>query len=194
MMYGGKNMKRKTKRWICSFLTVGLVLTGMVPAQAYTKPQEAEEILQGGYAKDEQAYQIYPIPQSVDYEPGEFQITQEVNIVCEDGIDTYTKAFLEEILEKYGRTVTESSSAVSGKSNILLGTDGSDQAAVQWSALHSSIEDDQLFDRTDAYFLDAENGDVAIIGKDTDAVYCGLATLQMMFSSFAGDRFLNVEI
>ena len=117
MMYGGKNMKRKTKRWICSFLTVGLVLTGMVPAQAYTKPQEAEEILQGGYAKDEQAYQIYPIPQSVDYEPGEFQITQEVNIVCEDGIDTYTKAFLEEILEKYGRTVTESSSAVSGKSN-----------------------------------------------------------------------------
>ena len=187
-------MKRKTKRWICSFLTVGLVLTGMVPAQAYTKPQEAEEILQGGYAKDEQAYQIYPIPQSVDYEPGEFQITQEVNIVCEDGIDTYTKAFLEEILEKYGRTVTESSSAVSGKSNILLGTDGSDQAAVQWSALHSSIEDDQLFDRTDAYFLDAENGDVAIIGKDTDAVYCGLATLQMMFSSFAGDRFLNVEI
>ncbi len=33
-----------------------------------------------------------------------------------------------------------------------------------------------------------------ILGKDTDSVYYGLATLQMMFSSFNGKKFLNVQI
>ena len=33
-----------------------------------------------------------------------------------------------------------------------------------------------------------------ILGQDTDAVYYGLATLQMMFFFFCGKPFLNVQI
>ena len=33
-----------------------------------------------------------------------------------------------------------------------------------------------------------------ILGADTDGVFYGVATLKMMFSSFAGEKFLPVEI
>ncbi len=39
----------------------------------------------------ENFYEIYPKPQEISYSGGEFQISDEINIVYDDGIDTYTK-------------------------------------------------------------------------------------------------------
>ena len=187
-------MKEKVKKGISFLLAVGMVLTSVLPAQAYTKPQEAEAQLQNGYSENSSEYQIFPIPQKVTYEDQEFQITDEVNVVYEEGIDSYTKAFLEEVLANYGRTVIASTAIDSSKSNILLGIEGSNGAADAWTDVNSSVETEDLFEQTDAYLLDAQNGTIAIVGKDTEAAYYGVATLQMMFSSFAGEKFLNAEI
>ena len=45
-----------------------------------------------------------------------------------------------------------------------------------------------------AVTADEPRGTITIVGADSDGVYCGLATLQMMFSSFSGRYLLPVTI
>lgn len=191
------NMKR-TKQLIGFLLAAALLFTG-VPVSAFEPPAKAEEILHNGYSDTENAYAIYPIPQSIYYSAdgsfteGSFTLGTNVSVVAEEGIDPYTQAFLDEILADYGRTKSASQTVGSG-SQILLGIKGSGGAADTWAKDNVTVKDADLFEQTDAYLLYAKNGTIVILGKDADAAYYGLATLQMMFSSFNGNRFLNVQI
>ena len=191
---------KRTKQLISFLLAAGLLFTS-VPA-AFEPPKEAEESLRGGYADTEDAYAIYPIPQSIDYSMGgSFTLGTDVSVVSETGIDPYTNAFLDEILEDYNRTKSTAQTVGSG-SQILLGVKGSGGVVDQWAEDHITLNESPaeggdaagLFEKTDAYLLSAKDGTIVILGRDTDAVYHGLATLQMMFSSFNGSRFLNVQI
>ena len=51
----------------------------------------------------------------------------------------------------------------------------------------------EFYKKPDAYVLDADaqKKDIVIEGKDTDATFHGVATLQMMFSSFSGKKFFG---
>lgn len=183
---------KRTKQFISILLTAGMLLTG-IPVFAFSPPAEAEEILQNGYSSDSGRYAIYPVPQSEDYlDQGEFELETDVSVVSEEGIDNYTNAFLDEILSDYGRTKTSAKAAGNG-SQILLGIKGSGGAADAY-ADSVALKDAELFTKTDSYLLSAKDGSILILGQDTDAVYHGLATLQMMFSSFNGTKFLNVQI
>lgn len=55
-----------------------------------------------------------------------------------------------------------------------------------------------LFEKTDAYALDVDQDGntsvIAIVGKDTDAAFYGLSSLEMMFSSFEGNQLKKVSI
>ena len=54
------------------------------------------------YEKVNTDYEIYPSPQSVEYEEGSFNFGNGVNVIYENGIDNYTKARLEnEILKAH---------------------------------------------------------------------------------------------
>ena len=75
----------------------------------------------GAFAKEADQYKIYPIPQSVTYGNSSFIMSEDVNVVAEEGIDKYTVNFLKEVLEKNDRTMNLSEDIVSGKTNILLG-------------------------------------------------------------------------
>ncbi len=192
---------KRTKQLISLILAAGLLLTS-VPTSAFEPPSKAEEILQDGYASTDDAYAIYPIPQDIDYSMGgSFSLETNISVVCEDGIDGYTIDFLDEILTDYGRTKSESQTVGSG-SQILLGIKGSGGVVDKWAENHITLKESSeeeedasgLFEKTDAYLLSAQNGTIVILGKDTDAAYYGLATLQMMFSSFNGNKFLNVQI
>lgn len=184
---------KKTKQCISFLLAAALLLTG-IPAAAYEPPSSASETLRDGYASSEDAYAIYPVPQHADYAPaGSFTLDDEISVVCESGIDDPTKTFLNEILDNYGRTA-KPSQTIGGGSQILLGVKGSGQAVDAWFDEHVTQKNADLFEKTDAYLLSAKDGTIAILGKDEDAAYYGLATLQMLFSSFAGAKFLNVQI
>lgn len=184
----------KKARQIVSFLlAAGMMITSVFPAAAYEKPINAETALHDGYASTQDAYAIYPIPQNTVYPGGGFTLGESVQVVSENGIDEYTNRFLEEILSDYGRKKTESSTIGAGQ-KILLGIKGSGGVVDAWADSNVSISKENLFEQTDAYLLSAKDGTIVILGQDTDAVYYGLATLQMMFSSFAGNRFLNVQI
>lgn len=184
---------KRTKRLLSLLLAAGLLLT-CAPAKAYDPPAEAENILQDGYAETESAYAIYPIPQDIDYSAeGSFTLGTNVSVVSETGIDSHTTRFLDEILADYGRTKT-ASQTIGTDSQILLGIQESGGAVDTWVKNNITPKNAALFEQTDAYLLSADNGTIVILGKDTDAVYYGLATLQMMFSSFNGTKFLNVQI
>lgn len=184
---------KRTKRWISFLLTAGMLLSGM-PAFAFTSPEGAQEVLKDGYSSSQDQYAIYPVPRDADYGTGgEFQLDENVAVVSEAGVDEYTTDFLDEILENYGRTKTQALAPAASGSQILLGIKGSGGAADAY-AEKISLRKSDLFEQTDAYLLSAKDGTIVILGKDADSVYYGLATLQMMFSSFNGKRFLNVQI
>ena len=85
----------------------------------------------GAFAKEADQYKIYPIPQSVTYGNSSFIMSEDVNVVAEEGIDKYTVNFLKEVLEKNDRTMNLSEDIVSGKTNILLGVKESGGVAVR---------------------------------------------------------------
>ena len=74
----------------------------------------------------------------------------------------------------------------------MIGIKDSGDQADQW--FQDKGIDDALFSRSDAYSLYAEDGSIYILGKDATAAFYGVSTLKMMFSSFAGEKFLPVEI
>ena len=175
---------------------------------AYPLPAGAEEVTAGvpespwvsewqegdAYSANEDAYQIYPVPQSVDYTESEgaaFVLPDEVKVVAGEGIDQPTLGYLEDVLGEYGRTGRPAENA-EGEGNIVIGVLGTGDQADLW--FQGKGMDTEIFDQPDAYALSAEEGNIYILGKDTDAAFRGVATLKMMFSSFAGERFLPVRI
>lgn len=175
---------------------------------AYPLPAGAEAVTAGvpespwvsewqegdAYSVSEDAYQIYPGPQSVDYTGSEgaaFVLPDEVAVVAGENIDEPTLDYLEEVLGEYGRTGQPAEKA-EGEGNIVIGVLGTGDQADLW--FQEKGLDTEVFDQPDAYALYAEEGNIYILGKDTDAAFRGVATLKMMFSSFAGERFLPVRI
>lgn len=157
-------------------LALGIGLTGTLPVHA----EEAKE------------YKIYPIPQSVSYSESEFTLNS-VEIVAEEEVDEYTLKFLKEVLDNNEISYTVGTSIDPEKQQILLGVEGS-KGIVDLYADEVTISKEALYQENDAYLLKADQGQILIEGKDTDSVYFGIATLQMMCSSFEGNVFKDVQI
>ena len=109
----------------------------------------------------------------------------------EKDVDEATKKHLQKVLDKYGRTAKKEK-ADKKESKIILGIYGKDDEADKW--FKDKNLDAKHFEKEDAYALYAKDGDIVILGKDSDAVFYGVSTLEMMFSSFAGKKFYPVEI
>ena len=199
------NWKRKA---LSLLLSASLVASLAAPALAMTPPTDSAvpDTLADGFSDDPTRYEIYPVPHHIEYPSDTTKIvpTSTVNVVAEENIDSYTLAFLRAILSDYGLTMNQTDKIVSGQTNILLGIHGSegkaDTAAPEpktYSDLFTSY--DKVVDgKYDPYLMavtaDEPRGTITILGADSDGVYCGLATLQMMFSSFAGRYLLPVTI
>ena len=178
--------KKKAKRLLSFFLAAAMVLSMCLGVSAAPKAEND--------TKAETKYKLYPIPRSVVYDGGIFEMTDTVNIVYEEAIDEYTQAFLEEVLSEYGVNYEKSTQAADDKTNILLGVKGSEGVADSYISEQVSIEDTDLFEQIDPYVLSAKDDIIAIVGDDTDSTFYGIATLQMMLTSFDDDTLLNVQI
>lgn len=193
-------MRTQIKKAVGIIIAAMIVISSCLAASAYTAPVQdgVESILADGYSTDPNRYEIYPLPQSVVYDneetPTSFEITKEVNVVYDNDTDAATKSFLNEVLDKYGIKATEGTQTVSDKTNILVGVKDSGGAADTYVKENITIKNETLFDNYNPYVLSAKEGTIAILGGDTDSAYYGIATLQMMFSSFAGEKFLTAQI
>ena len=186
--------KSKLFRGLSVMLALVLGTSAALPAMAAEPTvQIAVPEVAAGTSDDANTYAIYPIPQSIIYGGGDFTL-KDVVIVAEEGIDVYTTDFVKEVLGDYNVSYKEAATVQSGKTNILLGIDGSKGVVDTYVNNNVEIIDDALYEKNDAYMLNASDDVIVIEGKDTDSVYYGVATLQMMFSSFGGEKFLDAHI
>ena len=58
----------------------------------------------------------------------------------------------------------------------------------------ATVAEDDFFEQNDAYTLETKEKQIKIVGKDSDAVFRGIATLKMMLSSFENNKLLGVRI
>ena len=193
--------KRIWKEMASAVLAASMIVTMFpnipVSARDSAEPQNVKSPWESDWQENDPAsitdkYQIYPVPQKITYPQGDtFTIADTVNVVAGEGVDAASKDYLAEVLNEYGREETYSDETGEGN-DIILGIRGSQDEADQW--FENQNLDGSLFENNDAYALYAKDGDIVILGADTDGVFYGVATLKMMFSSFAGEKFLPVEI
>ena len=77
--------------------------------------------------------------------------------------------------------------------NILIGIKDSNGYVDNYVKNNYSVGNN-LFDKTDSYFLKVDNGTVIILGKDTDAAFYGLTTLYHVFNQLEGRTIRNFEV
>lgn len=132
-------------------------------------------------AAESKEYEIYPNPHVMTYSGQDYIVKKEVNVVLEKGIDSYTKDRLDEVLDLKGITYTTSDAVVEGKTNILVGIEGSGEYVDTYSD-KITVTTDKLYDKLDSYVLDNDNGVITVVGRDTDAAFYGLTTLYHVFT------------
>lgn len=190
-------MIKKSKRYLSAMLTGAILLSNMsgtisVSAETLSSGVQAAEVT----TVENTEYEIYPSPQSIEYEEGSFSFDNGVNVVYESGIDIYTKARLEnEILKanNIGYEVSSSNVVVDGKANILVGIEGSGEFVDQYADKYTlSIEN--LFSKIDSYFLAADNNVITVLGKDTDSAFYGLTTLYHVVNQINNNTIRNFKI
>ena len=161
-----KNVKRKASKGL-ALLTATAVAAVTVLGTGTPAAQAAEA-----------EYEIYPKPHEISYEGESWIIKNEVNVVYEDGIDEATQDRLEEVFAlKDGITVSESDEIVEGKTNVLVGINGSDGYVDQYAEANVEVSTEGLFDELDSYVLDSKEDVITVLGADTDASFYGLTTL-----------------
>lgn len=133
----------------------------------------------------EKVYKIYPTPHKVSYGSGMLRPGEKANTIVESGIDSVTENKMLEVLAS-NRIEAEKSGSLSGDmTNVLVGIYGSGGVADRFVRDIEGVTKEH-FDKIDAYVLAVTSKGIAIVGKDTDAVFYGLATLQMIFDQADG--------
>ena len=190
-------MIKKSKRYLSAMLTGAILLSNMsgtisVSAETLSNGVQTVEVT----TLENTEYEIYPSPQSIEYEEGSFSFDNGVNVVYESGIDIYTKARLEnEILKanNIGYEVSSSNTVIDGRTNILVGIEGSGEFVDKYAEKYT-LSTENLFSKIDSYFLAADNNIITVLGKDTDAAFYGLTTLYHVVNQINNNRIRNFKI
>ena len=133
----------------------------------------------------QQGYVIYPVPQTQQLTSGQSRISGPVNIVAEPGIDEATVARARQVLADKGIASSVSGRVSGGKTNLLLGIQGSGKTAdaeAGRQGLDRSVFTLPKYDRHIVSLTADKKGraQLLVLGEHTDAVFCGLATVEQM--------------
>lgn len=130
------------------------------------------------------AYTIYPVPHAQKALGGNTSFTEQVTIVAEPAIDQVTINRALQILSDKGLKATVSAKANAKTSNVYLGVDGSKGVANAYANKlrinRKALSVAGKFDRHVLVMSGSKKADVLIIGENTDATFCGLASLEQM--------------
>ncbi len=131
------------------------------------------------------AYQIYPVPHRQELVQGHARFTRQVCIVAEPGIDEVTVARARQVVEACGLEAVTSDRIRKNQTNVLLGINGSKGLADKEAkrlGLSRDVFSLPKFDRHILSLRADKRGDaqVVVLGENTDATFCGLASLEQM--------------
>lgn len=138
-------------------------------------------------------YEIYPRPQKAEYSGQSFAISPTVNVVCESGVDRYTKKRLERILTRAGVKFARSAAVVPGRTNVLVGINGSGGVADGYFDRNAPHEDG-FFKKIDAHIVSVKGNVIAVLGADADSAFYGVTTLKHVFNQLDGKQVREFRI
>lgn len=129
-------------------------------------------------------YVIYPVPQQQIKVNGTASFTSQVDVVTETDIDEVTRNRLVEILSEKGITPIFTVSPQEGRATVWLGVNGSGEAADMKAtemSLLRTVFSNTKYDRH-ILALREKSGiaQLVVLGENTDAVFCGLASLEQI--------------
>ena len=130
-------------------------------------------------------YTIYPVPhEQVINNADKAMFTQEVNIIAEHGIDNVTIERAVQVLTEHGLTAQKSNKFEQNQTNVLLGINGSGGLTDRRFTLMGLKRNVFSINKHDRHILSltATSGvaQILILGENTDAVFCGLASLEQI--------------
>lgn len=134
-------------------------------------------------------YEIYPTVQSITYGDKNSTISGKYNIVYESKIDSYTKNKAIDVLSRKNVKTSIGDDISTEKGNLLLGVYSSKEK------VDSYITEDVSYisEKIDSYYLSIKDNNIVILGKDSDSVYYGLSTLDLIFQQ-TQDEVRELEI
>ncbi len=175
-------MKRVSSLVLAAVMAMGIVAQPLAASAAAVSEPNAND-----------GYEIYPVPQSITYQTGDFILKDKVNVIYEEGIDEATKARVQEVLNLKNLTVA-GHDVVPGQTNILVGTvDNTDKKVDDYIA-KKKLSDEELFKKTDSYILSSDNGTFAILGKDNDSSFYGVTTLYHVINQLESRTVRNFQV
>jgi len=131
------------------------------------------------------AYTIYPVPHEQKIEKGTASFATQVSIIADTGIDEYTVQRAKTILEEQGLKPVLQAKPQAGSSVVYLGVNGSGGEADRMAKRMGLRRDVFKLPKYDRHALRLTSvkgvAQVVVLGENTDAVFCGLATLEQMF-------------
>lgn len=143
----------------------------------------------------QEAYTIYPIPQQMVDGTAKVVLTKTVTVVCENGIDQYTRERAQQVLADHGHDVQFADAPSTSTTNLFLGINGSkgtaDATADQIGLKRDVFTKVGKYDRH-ALALTAEG--IVALGENTDATFFALASLEQILDHEAADGLPSVTI
>lgn len=138
---------------------------------------------------EETEYELYPLPQEITYGTDNSNLPSTVNAYFGAGIDTYTVDRAEQALSHGGLTMNQVDAAENAQLIVeIYDADGTN------NAIFGTTVDSTLFTKIDAYLLVIAGNKVGVLGKDTDAAFYGLTTLQQILDQTTGGVVRNLTI
>ncbi|MFS0749890.1 beta-N-acetylglucosaminidase domain-containing protein [Oceanobacillus sp. 1P07AA] len=139
-------------------------------------------------------YEFYPTPQSVEYMEGELTLNKDIQVVYDDTIDDATKKKVTEIFATNNLPIPEITDEPSEDTiTLFVGTveSGGPAAKNAEDTLNSNNMD---FEQIDAYQLRIDHNTITVIGKDTDAAFYGIASLEKILNQRSDNQIKHLEI
>ncbi|WP_062105519.1 beta-N-acetylglucosaminidase domain-containing protein [Bacillus niameyensis] len=138
-------------------------------------------------------YEIYPVPHSVIYSKGVVLLDKEIQVTYDDTIDDVTKKKVEKVLKENSLPFSVSTELTAGELHLLVGTKGSNGPVDQYAAKQLSSKDFD-FEKNDAHLLQIQDQTITILGKDTDASFYGVVTLENILAQLTDHTLRSVSI
>ena len=128
-------------------------------------------------------YEIYPIPQDIQYTGGNVTIPNEVNVVLKGAIDEATQNHLQDTLQLLDCNIVVSNQLEENKFNIIAG--------ISSEEIGYTPKTENLFNKFDANVIEISDNGIKLIGNDSDALYCAVTTLQLMIEQSSNNQLLK---
>ena len=171
-------MKKFTHKLIAIVLCM-VMIAGMLPMAVHAEGAAVE-------------YTLYPTPHSVVYNEGSFELDAYCDMIGE-GIDEYTVNRLNETFTLLDLPHIEGFGPMEDATNVYVAIYGSGDEVEQY-ILDNYDVDTTLFNKTDANFVAVNDGEIVVLGKDTDAAFYGLTTLYQIFGQLSSKEIRNLTI